>query len=144
MPLMQTKATVAWSGDLMNGFGKLSVDSGAFPELPVTFAARTESQDGKTTPEELLAGAHAICYSMVLANMLAKNDTPADTFNVTAECTLDRVESGLKITRMDLTVEGKVAGVEAADFQRIAREAEQACPVSNALRGNVEIAVNTK
>ena len=144
MPLMQTSANVTWSGDLMKGSGKLSVGSGALPELPVTFAARTESQDGKTTPEELLAGAHAICYSMVLANMLAKNDTPANTLSVSAVCTLDRVDGALKITTMELTVDGDVPGLDRADLARIADEGERACPVSNALRGNVEIVVNTK
>lgn len=144
MALKENRAEVVWTGDLMNGMGRLRVDSGAFPELPVTFRARTEGEESRTNPEELIAAAHAICYSMVLANMLAKNGTPADALNVAAVAALDRIESGLKITSIDLSVRGEAHGIDAADFRRMAEEAERNCPVSNALRGSVEIRVRTE
>lgn len=144
MPLAQRRAEVVWNGNLTQGSGTVTAGSGAFQSLPVTFAARTETSDGKTSPEELIASAHAICYAMVVANTLNKAGTPPDQLNVTAVCSLDRVEGALKITAMDLTVRGKVPGVDQATFEQIAQDGEKACPVSNALRGNVEIRVTAQ
>jgi osmotically inducible protein OsmC len=143
MPLAQRSAQVVWNGNLTQGNGTITAgSSGAFKDLPVTFASRTESPEGKTSPEELLASAHAICYAMVIANTLNKAGTPPQQLTVNAVCSLDRVEGGLKITAMDLDIRGNVPGIEQATFARTAREGEQACPVSNALRGNVAIRVN--
>ena len=142
MALKENRAEITWEGNLMEGQGRLKVDSGAFPELTLTFAARTEGREKQTNPEELIAAAHATCYAMVLANMLNQNGTAATRLNVAARSTLDRVEGGLKITAMQLTVRGNVPNLNAADFERIAAEGEQKCPVSNALRGNVEITVD--
>lgn len=142
MALMETRANVVWEGGLRDGSGKLTPGSGAFPELPLTFAARTESQDGKTNPEELLASAHAICYAMVMSNVLAQEaGSAAERIEVTATCTLERGESGLVIKSMLLDIKAKVAGLDAAKFEELAKSGEQKCPVSNALRGNVEITV---
>jgi len=139
MALMEKQAEITWQGDLRSGSGRLSVASGAFPEQEMTFSARTEPGDGKTSPEELIAAAHSTCYAMSLSNKLSQNGTPAESLHVRAVCSLDRVEGGLKITTMQLFVDGVVPGVEGLDFNRIAAEAEKACPVSNALRGNVDI-----
>jgi osmotically inducible protein OsmC len=139
MVLMTQKAEVTWTGDLQSGSGRMRVASGAFPEQTVTFKARTEGGEAQTTPEELIAAAHATCYSMALSHRLVQNDTPPEELRVTAICSLDRVEGGLKITRMELLVDGRIPGVDGLDFNRLAVEAEQRCPVSNALRGNVEI-----
>ncbi len=139
MPLTQQRANVVWQGKLTDGSGKLTVGSGAVPEQVVTFKARTEGGEKTTTPEELLAAAHAICYSMSLSNRLTQNGTPPERLEVTAVCGLDRVEGGLKIGPMQLSVTGSVKGLSSQDFERLAAEAEQKCPVSNALRGNMEI-----
>ncbi|MEX0682467.1 MAG: OsmC family peroxiredoxin [Dehalococcoidia bacterium] len=139
MPLMQSRATAVWEGDVRTGAGRFTVGSGAFPEQTVTLAHRTESQQGHTNPEELIAAAHALCYSMAFSAALSKAKTPPERLEVNATCSLDRVDEGLKISRMDLTVRGDVPGIEASEFEKMARAAEQACPVSNALRGNVEI-----
>jgi len=144
MALKENRAEVTWNGNLTEGSGRLNVASGAFPEQTVTFGARTEGREKQTNPEELIAGAHAICYAMVLANMLNQNGTPPKELQVTARSALDRVDSGLKITDMKLAVRGDVPGLEQADFERIAREGEAKCPVSNALRGNVNIEVQAE
>lgn len=139
MPLMKKEAEITWTGDLRDGSGQLSVASGAIPEQNVTFSARTEGGDGKTSPEELIAAAHATCYAMALTNHLATNGTPHEGLSVRAVCHLDRVDGALKITVMELFVDGTVPGIQGLDFNRLTAEAEKKCPVSNALRGNVDI-----
>jgi osmotically inducible protein OsmC len=134
---MQRRAEVTWTGNLQ-GAGKLRVGSGAFPEQTVTFSARTEKQEG-TTPEELIAAAHATCYAMAFSNTLNGAGSPPERLEVSAVCTLDRVEGALRITTMELTVRGSVPGIDNAKFEELARTAEQRCPVSNALRNSVEI-----
>jgi len=142
MPVIkQNEAQVTWTGDLMKGSGQLKVESGAFPEQTVTFSARTEGADKVTNPEELIAAAHAVCYSMAFSNHLAKNGSPPEELHVRAVCSLERTDAGLKISKMELFVDGKVPGLSGLDFNRLASEAEKVCPVSNALRGNVEIAL---
>jgi lipoyl-dependent peroxiredoxin len=144
MPMMESRATVVWQGDLRQGSGKLNVASGAFPEQTVTFGARTEKADGKTNPEELIASAHAVCYSMAFSNTLAQDGSPPERLEVTAVCSLDRIEGGLKITTVDLSVRGVVPNLDAARFEELAKTAEQRCPVSNALRGNVDIRLSAQ
>jgi osmotically inducible protein OsmC len=142
MANVDRKAHVVWEGDLMSGSGTLTEeDSGALREAPVTFASRTQSPDGKTSPEELIAAAHATCYAMALSNTLAENDTPPERLEVDAVCTLD--DQQLKITTMQLNVRGTVQGMSEGDFKDAARQAEQICPVSNALRNNLEIQLQT-
>lgn len=144
MALKENRAEVIWQGDLMSGTGHVRVDSGAFPELPVTFRARTEGEESRTNPEELMAAAHAICYSMVMANMLAQRGTPANVITVAVTSSLDRVDSGLRISRMDLSVRADAPGMDVREFQQLAEEADRRCPVSNAIRGNVEIRVRAE
>ena len=142
MPLQQRQAQVVWNGDV-KGNGTITVGSGALGELPVSFSARTENADGKTSPEELIAAAHATCFAMVLSNMLAKAGTPPERLDVQATCSLDRKpEGGLKITSMQLDVTGRVPGLDQAKFEELAQEGEKGCPVSNALRNNVDIKLN--
>jgi osmotically inducible protein OsmC len=112
--------------------------------LPLTWASRVERPDGKTSPEELLAAAHAECYAMSLSNTLAQSGTPAETLRVNAVCTINISTNGPKIQSMQLNVQGKVAGIDEAAFQQAAQTAEQSCPVSNALRNNVSIQVQTQ
>jgi osmotically inducible protein OsmC len=137
MPMMQRRADVTWKGNLQ-GEGTMRVGSGAFPEQTVTFSARTEKQEG-TTPEELIAAAHATCYAMAFSNTLNGAGSPPEQLDVSAVCSLDRVEGALKITTMELSVVGRVPALDAAKFEELARTAETRCPVSNALRNNVDI-----
>ena len=142
--LNKDKARSIWEGKVADGAGRVTVASGAFPEQEITLKRRTEGGTGTTSPEELIAAAHAACYSMALAAALTRNETPPGRLDVTAEVTLDRVEGGLKIMSSALSVRGAVDGIDAAKFQEIATTAEQNCPVSRALRGNVEITLQAE
>jgi lipoyl-dependent peroxiredoxin len=136
------RAEVSWSGDLATGSGTIgAVTSGAFGSLPVSWAARTESHDGKTSPEELLAAAHAACYAMAFSAGLGKAGTPPDRLDVSAEVTFDKVEAGWKVASSALTVRGVVPGISAEDFEAAAEAAKDGCPISGALKGNVELSV---
>jgi osmotically inducible protein OsmC len=138
--MAESRASAVWAGDLVGGGGSVSVASGAFPEQAVTWAARTVRPDPKTSPEELIAAAHAACYAMAFSNTLATAGHAPERLAVDAVCHLDPLDGGgVAITRMELTVRGRVAGLDQTEFQRLAEQGEQGCPVSNALRGNVEI-----
>jgi osmotically inducible protein OsmC len=134
--MADSRAHAVWEGDLEGGSGRVSVASGAFPEQAVTWAARTNRPDPKTSPEELIAAAHAACYAMALSNTLAGAGHTPERLTVDAVC---HFTPGTGITRSDLSVSGRVPGLDQAGFERLAKEGEQGCPVSNALRGNVEI-----
>ena len=143
MATAERRAEVTWTGDLMRGSGQLSTgSSGVLSETPVTWASRTEAPEGKTSPEELLAAAHASCYAMAFSATLGRRGTPPEELHVAAVAGLDRAEQGFKVTTMDLTVRGRVPGLDQAGFEEAARQAEQGCPISNALRNNVRITVN--
>ena len=136
------RAEVHWNGDLMTGSGTVSaVSSGAFTDLPVSWAARTESPD-RTSPEELVAAAHASCYAMAFSGRLARAGTPPTSLEVSAEVTFDKLEAGWKVTSSHLTVRGVVPGISAADFAAEAEAAKEGCPISGALKGNVELSVD--
>ena len=139
----ERRAEVEWHGSLIQGSGTIvSVGSGAIGNLPVTWASRTERSDGKTSPEELLAAAHAACFAMAFSNGLAQAGTTAERLHVTATCTFEQVEGGFKVSTMVLDVRGKVPGLDQAGFEKAAQQAGEGCPVSNALRNNVAITVN--
>jgi osmotically inducible protein OsmC len=133
-------ATATWNGDLLSGRGTIdSVGSGAFAPLPVSWAARTgEGEDDLTSPEELLAAAHASCFSMALALGLAKAGTPPERLSVSATVTF---VPGTGITTSALEVVGAVPGIDEAAFVAAAETARDGCPVSGALKGNVELSV---
>lgn len=136
-------AEVAWNGDLMSGNGTINyVSSGAFSRLPVSWASRTEDHNGKTSPEELVASAHASCFSMALSGQLARNGTPPTKLDVKAVITFDKTDAGWRITRSDLKVRGEVEGIDEARFVELANAAKDGCPISQALKGNVELAVD--
>ena len=143
MAAMRT-VEVVWENDLLTGRGSVKMSSGALPDFPVTWASRTETPEGKTSPEELLAAAHASCYAMALSATLSRRRTPPERLNVTAQCTLDKVGDGFKVTTMELTVRGRVPGLEQSVFQEVAQVAEKSCPISNAIRNNVEIRLTAK
>ena len=140
MAMAERRAEVVWEGNLARGNGRFTVGSGAMEEQSVTWASRTERPNGKTSPEELIAAAHASCYAMALSGVLAEGGTPPERLEISAVCTFD-VENG-KVSSVDLDVRGRVPGMDAEAFQNAAEEGDQGCPVSNALRGNVEIRVN--
>jgi lipoyl-dependent peroxiredoxin len=142
MALAERRADVSWQGNLTQGNGSINTGSGALSQLPVTWASRTERSDGKTSPEELIAAAHAACYAMAFSHTLTQAGTPPEQLHVTAVCSLDRTDTGLKIASMALEVTGTVPGLDQAGFETAARQAELGCPVSNALRNNVAISVN--
>ncbi len=127
-----------WDGDLFNGSGTTSLDSGAAEPMRVTWKARAEDHGGLTSPEELIAAAHASCYSMALSNTLAKNDTPSTSLDVQATATF---VPGEGITAMDLEVTANVEGINVGKFQELAQTAKDGCPVSQALAGNVPISL---
>jgi len=141
MPIATREAEIVWEGPLASGTGMVSSGSGALGALPVTWASRTERPDGKTSPEELIAAAHSSCFAMALSLVLGENHTPPERIVVSAACTLDEVDGAPKVTRSELSVRARVRGLEAADFEQQIRRASELCPVSNALRGNVEISV---
>ena len=134
-------AQVTWEGSLLEGSGTIEqIGSGAFAPLPVTWAARSEdASGGKTSPEELLAAAHAACFSMALSNGLAKDGTPPERLETSATVTF---VPGTGITRIALTVVGRVPGLDEEGFRQAAETAKDNCPVSKALAGVPEITLD--
>ncbi|MDP9402777.1 MAG: OsmC family peroxiredoxin [Actinomycetota bacterium] len=137
--MAQRRASATWEGDLFGGSGKVSaLSSGLFTDAGVTWASRTEDSEGRTSPEELIAGAHAACFAMALSNELASRGHVPSRVQIEAICTfLDG-----KITTMALDVSAAVPDVDEAGFREGLSAAEGSCPVSNALRGNVAITVD--
>jgi lipoyl-dependent peroxiredoxin len=134
---------VDWSGSIMEGNGTAKAGSGAF-SLPVTFPARIGEPQGHTSPEELIAAAHATCYAMALNATVGRKGGSIGRTRVTATVTADKSEAGIKITtsKLKVTAEG-LQGIERGQFADVAREAESKCPVSNALRGSLSIELET-
>ncbi|HYM83026.1 MAG TPA: OsmC family peroxiredoxin [Candidatus Dormibacteraeota bacterium] len=138
-------AEVTWAGDLISGSGTIDyVSSGAFSRLPLTWASRTEAHGGRTSPEELLAAAHASCFSMALSSDLAKAGTPPQRLRVTARVSADRVDGRWTVTSSELTVRGRVPGLSPDSFRQAAEGAKDGCPISRALKGNVELRVDAE
>ena len=133
---LDSKGSVHWEGDLFSGSGTATLDSGAAGPLPVNWKARSEEHGGVTSPEELIAAAHASCYSMAFSNTLAKAGSPPATLDVSATATF---VPGEGITGIALTVNGNVPGISEDDFMELAESAKENCPVSQALAGNVPI-----
>ncbi len=139
----ERRAEVTWSGNLLNGTGRIDfTGSGAIEGLDMTWASRSEpDENGRTSPEELIAAAHASCFSMALSHGLAQAGTPPDKLHVKAVSTF---VPGTGITNMKLEVTGKVEGLDEAAFREAAETAKENCPVSKALAGNVQIEVDAK
>lgn len=137
----ERRASVTWNGDLMNGSGTIdAVGSGAFGPLDVTWAARSEeASGGKTSPEELIAAAHASCFSMALSGGLAKSGAPPERLRTSATVTF---VPGTGITKIELEVRGSVPGLDADGFREAAEAAKAGCPVSKALAGVPEITLD--
>jgi osmotically inducible protein OsmC len=140
--MVMRSATTVWEGELFTGKGTVAFDSsGAAGPLDVNWPARAEAPNGVTSPEELIAAAHASCYSMSLANGLAKAGTPAERLETTARVHIEKGDAGFSITRSEITVRGTGSFDEAA-FVEAAKAAKDGCPVSRALAGNVEVSLD--
>jgi lipoyl-dependent peroxiredoxin len=137
-------ATVTWTGTLAEGSGTVSSGtSGQFTDLPVSWSARTEDPEGRTSPEELLAAAHASCFAMALSAGLVRGGTPPEHMHVSAAVTFDKVGDAWTVTTSELDVVGVVPGLDEAGFDAAAQKAKEGCPISRALAGNVEISVHS-
>jgi osmotically inducible protein OsmC len=134
-----SRADAVWEGDLASGKGRVKVASGTFNEFPVTWSSRADRTHGGTSPEELIAAAHAACYSMAFSSGLAKAGHHPERLNTTAEV---EFVPGTGITTITLTVKGHIHGISDPDFQKLAEEAKEGCPVSKALKGNVDLKLN--
>jgi osmotically inducible protein OsmC len=130
---LTSESTTLWRGDLKSGNGTISLDSSEAAEFPVTWAARTEGEVGRTNPEELLAAAHASCFSMQFSSLLAKAGFPPTSLQVTSAVTFDPAQGG--ILGSHLLVSAEVEGIGDDAFQNLATEAKETCPVSRALAG---------
>jgi osmotically inducible protein OsmC len=144
MAMAERTANTVWEGNLARGNGTLSLKSGATGDLPVTWASRTERSDGKTSPEELIAAAHASCFSMALSHELSQAGHEPERLEVSSTVILDEVDGGPKVTESRLTVRGRVPGIDQAEFERLAQAAGQGCPISGALKGNLDISVDAR
>ena len=135
--------TINWTGSVMEGSGMVAAGSGAF-SLPVTFPRRIGEPEGMTSPEELMAAAHAACFAMALNGAVGRKGGSIAKTQITCKVTADKGEAGIKITTsaLSLVAEG-LTGIDAATFQEVAKEAEQKCPVSNAYRGSMNVTLET-
>jgi lipoyl-dependent peroxiredoxin len=136
--------TVDWKGSVMDGKGEAKAGTGAFT-LPVTFPSRIGEPAGRTSPEELMAASHAACYAMALNGTLGRKNASAARTVVTATVFADKGDAGIKLTtsKLHVVAEG-LQGLEASQFAEVAREAEGRCPISNALRGTMQIEVEAE
>lgn len=135
-------ATATWEGGLKTGKGSFKADSGAIGGQ-YNFSSRFESGKG-SNPEELLAAAEAACFSMALAGALEKSGTPATKIETTAACTVEPIPGGFGITTMKLNVQATVPKIDKVKFDQIAQETKEGCPVSKALKGNVNIVLEAR
>lgn len=136
-----SRADATWAGPLTTGEGTVSgTSSGAFTSLPITWRARTEEHGALTSPEELLAAAHAACFAMALSGALARAETPPTALDVAAEVTFDKLDAWTVVSS-HLVVHGTVPGMSADDFAALAETIKDSCPISRALVGNVALSV---
>jgi osmotically inducible protein OsmC len=141
MPIAERSAQCSWNGDLAHGSGSVSSGSGALSGLEVTWASRTQRSEGRTSPEELVAAAHASCFSMALAHGLAESGNPPERLSVTASVTLAERDGAPTVTISELSVSGRVPGIDHEAFIKAATDAGKGCPISRAMDG-VEIRVS--
>ena len=141
MPRITRTADVSWEGNLARGEGAISGGSGAIDRLPYTLATRIGNPEGKTSPEELIAAAVGSCFAMSLAGVLTGAGTPPERLDVSASCTVDEVEGRHLVTEVELSVRGRVPGIDAGTFERTAAEAEQGCTIAALVRASAEVKV---
>jgi osmotically inducible protein OsmC len=141
---VERTASAVWEGDLMNGSGEVSTESGVLRNATVKWSSRAEQADENTSPEELIAAAHAVCVSMALAHGLAQAGTPAQRLESQATATFDQTDDGFRLTTMKLSIRGQVEGIDGVVFQEAAEAAKDNCPVSQALKDNVDVSVDVQ
>ncbi|MEP6644937.1 MAG: OsmC family protein [Acidobacteriaceae bacterium] len=135
---MERKASAVWKGGLKDGKGQVSATSGVLSNTPYSFSTRFENASG-TNPEELIAAAHAACFSMALSAQLGAANLTPESINTTANLTMEKQEGGWAITAVHLDVVGKVPNADAAAFQKAAEDAKTGCPVSKVLKANISM-----
>ena len=138
---MQRKASALWKGGLKDGKGAMSAPGGVLNNTPYSFTTRFENAPG-TNPEELIAAAHAGCFSMALSAQLGTANLTPESISTNVTLTMEKLDSGWTITASHLDVVGKVSGADAATFQKYAEAAEKGCPVSKVL--NAKITMNAR
>jgi osmotically inducible protein OsmC len=139
---VERTANAVWEGDLFEGSGTASTQSGVVSDATVKWSSRAEQADENTSPEELIAAAHATCVSMALANGLAQAGTPPQRLESQATATFDQTPDGFRMTTMRLQVRGQVEGMDEEAFRQAAEDAKENCPVSQALKGNVDVTLD--
>ncbi len=138
-------AMASWNGTLAEGGGTVSLTtSGIVRDAPITWRARTAESDGQTSPEELLAGAHAACFAMAFTNTLVKAGHQPDGVDVTATCSFEQADGGWSVTRMHLEATATVSGIDEPTYQDLASQAKASCPISRAIANNVEISLDAR
>jgi lipoyl-dependent peroxiredoxin len=141
---VERKANAVWEGDLLQGSGEVSTQSGVVKDATVKWSSRAEQADENTSPEELIAAAHATCVSMALAHGLAQAGTPPKRLESEATATFEQVGEGFRMTMMKLSIRGEVDGIDGVVFQEAAEAAKDNCPVSQALSGNVDVSLDVQ
>jgi len=135
---MQREGTAVWNGGLKNGKGTISSQSGAFNKLPYSFKTRFENEPG-TNPEELIAAAHAGCFSMALSAQLERNGFTADEIRTSAKVSLEQKDGGWAITKVDLDLNARVPNIDEAKFSELSNAAKAGCPVSKVLNAQISL-----
>ena len=139
---VERTANAVWEGDLMGGSGTVSTQSGVVQNATVKWSSRADQADENTSPEELIAAAHATCVSMALANGLAQAGNPPQRLETEATATFEQVDAGFRMTTMRLSIRGQVEGLDEDGFRQAAEGAVENCPVSQALKGNVDVTLD--
>ena len=138
---VERTAKASWQGDLAGGSGEVSTQSGVVDNATVKWSSRAEQADENTSPEELIAAAHATCVLMALAGGLAREGTPPGSLESEATATFEQVGDGFRMTTVRLKIRGQVEGLDENAFRQAAEQAKENCPVSQALKGNVEVSL---
>jgi lipoyl-dependent peroxiredoxin len=139
---VERTANAVWEGDLMGGSGTVSTESGVVSNATVKWSSRAEQADQNTSPEELIAAAHATCISMATAHGLAGAGTPPQRLETQATATFEETPDGFRMTTMKVQIRGQVEGLDEEGFRQAAENAKENCPVSQALKGNVEVTLD--
>ena len=143
MPRVQREAGVTWEGNVARGSGAISGATGAFSDLPYSLATRIEKPDGKTSPEELLAAAHAACFAMSLASELSSAGSPPEHLDVRATVTLDQVEDGShRIVSSELLARARVTEMDNETLERLAQSASDGCTLTKLIEASATVTVN--
>ena len=142
MAIAERTASCGWDGDLTHGTGVVSGGSGALPGLPVTWASRTERSDGKTSPEELIAAAHAGCFSMALSAELGKASITPESIETKCTVTFEKTDAGFTITESHLDVKARIPGGNKAAFDKATSDAKAGCPISRVLNTKITLSAS--